>query len=110
LTLTPADLHLTGLVSEHGYEGRAHWLMFLFEVKPRLRRLPPPHREGEFGFFDAGAIAALPIPRTDAEQIWPLFWRHRGGFFSAHCHCLRQGRHRWLTEESSKRHGSTSSR
>ena len=35
LALTPADLHLTGLVSEHGYEGREHWLMFLFEVKPR---------------------------------------------------------------------------
>ncbi|MGA2177262.1 MAG: NUDIX hydrolase [Verrucomicrobiota bacterium] len=108
LTLTPGDLHLTGLVSEHGFEGRAHWLMFLFEVKPRLERLPPPHREGEFGFFDAGAIAALEIPRTDAEQIWPLFWRHRGGFFAAHCHCQLDGSNRWEVEESTTFNGSSS--
>jgi 8-oxo-dGTP diphosphatase len=100
LDLAPGDLHLTGIVSEHGYEGTAHWLMFLFEVKPRLERLPPPHREGEFAFFEPGEIAALKIPRTDAEQIWPLFWRHRGGFFAAHCRCLADGRNDWTAEES----------
>jgi 8-oxo-dGTP diphosphatase len=100
LSLKPADLHLTGLVSEYGYEGREHWLMFLFEVLPRLEKLPPPHREGEFGFFDAKAMGALRIPRTDAEQIWPLFWRHRGGFFAAHCHCLADGNTRWVVEET----------
>jgi 8-oxo-dGTP diphosphatase len=102
LSLAPDDVHLTGIVSEHGYEGRAHWLMFLFEVKPRLERLPPPHREGEFAFFEPGEIAALAIPRTDAEQIWPLFWRHRGGFFAAHCHCRAGGENEWKLEESSK--------
>jgi 8-oxo-dGTP diphosphatase len=99
LTLTPSDLHLTGLVSEHGYEDREHWLMFLFEVRPRLDLLPPPHREGQFAFFDPGAIPGLEIPRTDAEQIWPLFWRHRRGFFAAHCHCLPGGATRWTVEE-----------
>ena len=73
--------------------------MFLFEVKPRLDRLPPPHREGEFAFFERGRIAALPIPRTDAEQLWPLFWRHRGGFFAAHCRCLADGGNDWKMEE-----------
>jgi len=100
LKLRPADLHLTGLVSEHGYQGQAHWLMFLFEVRPRLAALPPPHREGEFAFFSPAIIPSLPIPQSDAEQIWPLFWRHRGGFFSAHCLCLAQGRNRWTLEES----------
>jgi 8-oxo-dGTP diphosphatase len=99
MRLQPGDLHLTGMVSEHGYEGQAHWLMFLFEVKPRLQELPPPHREGEFAFFDVNEIAALNIPRTDAEQIWPLFWRHRGGFFAAHCRCLEPGRNQWEIEE-----------
>jgi 8-oxo-dGTP diphosphatase len=101
MPLTPRDLHLTGLVSECGYEGNAHWLMFLFEVKPRLQNLPPPIQEGEFQFFDAAAIPSLNIPKTDAEQIWPLFWKHRGGFFSAHCRCL-YGEHRWSIMESSK--------
>ncbi len=37
LALSPADLHLTGLASEHGYQGQSHWLMFLFEVKRKLQ-------------------------------------------------------------------------
>jgi len=100
LALQPKDLRLVGIVSEHGYENQGHWLMFLFEVKPRLRLLPPPHAEGRFAFFPAGEIASLPIPQTDAEQIWPLFWKHRQGFFAAHCHCRSDGRGEWTLEET----------
>jgi 8-oxo-dGTP diphosphatase len=100
LSLQPTDLHLVGIVSEHGYEGQAHWLMFLFEVKPRLRALPPPHPEGVFAFFPRERIASLPIPKTDAEQIWPLFWKHRAGFFAAHCRCQTDGSQEWTMEES----------
>jgi 8-oxo-dGTP diphosphatase len=99
LSLQPADLHLAGLISEHGYEGHAHWLMFLFEVKPRLSQLPPPIAEGRFQFFPPGEIASLRVPQTDREQIWPLFWKHRGGFFAAHCHCHADGRNTWTVEE-----------
>jgi 8-oxo-dGTP diphosphatase len=98
--LQPADLRLAGIVSEHGYEGQAHWLMFLFEVKPRLTKLPPAHAEGAFAFFAANDLANLALPRTDREQIWPLFWRHRQGFFAAHCHCHADGRQEWNLEES----------
>ncbi len=101
LVLQPSDLHLTGLISEYGYAGQAHWLMFLFEIKPRLTTLPPPHREGEFGFFSPAALAGLALPQTDREQVWPLFWRYRGGFFAAHCHCFPDGRNEWTLEESS---------
>ena len=100
LVLAPTDLHLTGLVSEHGYQGNAHWLMFLFEVRPRLTTLPPPHREGRFAFFPRTKIEALSLPQTDRERIWPLFWEHRGGFFAAHCHCFADGRNEWSLEES----------
>jgi 8-oxo-dGTP diphosphatase len=100
LKLQPADLHLAGIISEHGYEGQAHWLMFLFEIKPRLKRLPPRHREGRFAFFPADRLASLALPQTDRELIWPLFWRHRGGFFAAHCHCHPDGRNEWTLEES----------
>src|SRR5436305_1784927 len=67
LTLSPADLHLTGIISEHGYQGQAHWLMFLFEVKRRLTTLPPPHREGRFSFFAQAKLAELRLPQTDVE-------------------------------------------
>jgi 8-oxo-dGTP diphosphatase len=100
LALAPADLHLTGLVSEHGYEGNAHWLMFLFEIRPRLATLPPPHREGRFAFFPKAKLEALPLPQTDRDRIWPLFWEHRGGFFAVHCHCFPDGHNEWTVEES----------
>lgn len=100
LALSPDQLHLTGLVSEHGYQGNAHWLMFLFEVRPRLVAAPPPHREGEFTFFPRAQLEALELPATDREQIWPLFWRHRGGFFAAHCRCHAGGNNVWIEEES----------
>ena len=100
LKVSPDDLHLTGLVSEHGYEGQAHWLMFLFEIKPRLKSLPLPHREGRFEFFAPDQLPALKLPQTDREQVWPLFWRHRGGFFAAHCHCHADGRNEWRLEAS----------
>jgi len=101
LTLAPTNLHLTGLISEHGYQGNAHWLMFLFEVKPRLTVVPPPHREGTFQFFARSALPSLALPETDRESIWPWFWQHRGGFFAAHCHCHEGGRNEWGLEESS---------
>ena len=100
LKLAPADLHLAGIISEHGYAGQAHWLMFLFEVHPRLAALPPPIREGRFAFVPRAQLANLKIPPTDREQIWPLFWKHRGGFFAAHCHCHTDGRNDWTVEEA----------
>lgn len=101
LSLRPSDLHLTGLVSELGYQGQSHWLMFLFEVKKRLAALPPPHREGRFQFFPRAALAWAKLPQTDREKIWPWFWQHRGGFFAAHCHCHPDGRNEWTLEASS---------
>ncbi len=101
LTIHPPELHLTGVVSEHGYQGQGHWLMFLFELKRRLRSLPPAHREGRFQFFPRDTLGQLELPQTDRERIWPWFWEHRGGFFAAHCHCHADGRNEWTLEHSS---------
>ena len=98
--VSTGDFHLTGVVSERGYEGQAHWLMFLFELRRRLKELPPTHPEGEFRFFPRRELDVLPLPQTDREQIWPLFWKHRGAFFAAHCHCRAGGRNEWIIEES----------
>ena len=100
LTVNPKDLHLTGIVSEHAYAGQAHWLIFLFEVKHRLDECPPKHREGAFNFFSRDRINSLNIPQTDRDIIWPLFWRHRGGFFAAHWEWRPDGTTHWTTEES----------
>jgi 8-oxo-dGTP diphosphatase len=100
LGITPADLHLLGIISEVGYEGQAHWLMFLFEVTRRVQEVPAPHSEGRFAFFTRNAIDHLGIPRTDREHIWPLVWKYRGGFFAAHCRSDLHGQDQWLIEES----------
>lgn len=93
-------LHLAGIVSEYGYQGQSHWLMFLFEVKRKLSTLPPPHREGRFEFFPTQSIPQLKLPQTDRERIWPWFWQYRHGFFAAHCHCLEDGANDWTLEEA----------
>ena len=100
LEILPKDLHLTGLISESGYEGNNHWYIFLFEIKQRLLKLPNPCDEGKFKFFTVNEIEQLDIPRTDREQIWPLFQKHRGGFFSGHFHCLDGDAFNWTLEES----------
>jgi 8-oxo-dGTP diphosphatase len=100
LQLAPTDLHLAGLISEHGYQGQTHWLMFLFEIKVKLKSLPPVHAEGRFEFFPREKISSLKIPQMDREQIWPWFWQYRGGFFAAHCHCCADGRNDWTLEET----------
>jgi 8-oxo-dGTP diphosphatase len=100
IEIRATDLHLTGLVSEHGYQGQTHWLMFLLEVKTKLKSLPQPHSEGRFQFFTRAALDGLKLPQTDREQIWPWFWQYRGGFFAAHCHCHPDGRNDWTLEEA----------
>jgi 8-oxo-dGTP diphosphatase len=100
LEFLPGLFHLTGLVSEHAYQGEAHWLMFLFELRTRLTVLPPVHAEGRFNFFPRASLDSLPMPATDREFIWPLFWQHRGGFFSAHCATRSDGSSQWQLEES----------
>jgi 8-oxo-dGTP diphosphatase len=104
LSLQANELHLTGIVSEHGYEGEAHWLMFLFEITVSIPELPPEHDEGTFHFADRAELETLPLPRTDREQIWPLFRQHRGGFFSAHCHCTKGAPNQWTLEQSNPAH------
>ncbi len=94
------DLHLTGIVSEHGYAGQAHWLMFLFEVKQRINATPPTISEGRFKFFSRAELDGLTLPQTDREMVWPLFWRHRGAFFTAHCRCGDNGQNEWTLEHS----------
>ena len=100
LIVQPRDLHLTGIITEQHHSGRNHWLMFLFELNWKLRETPADHREGRFEFVHRERLAALKVPDTDREQIWPLFWKYRGGFFAARCFVAHDGKHTWTLEET----------
>lgn len=101
LELTPADLHLTGIVTETGYQDQTHWLMFLYEVtRPvevgRVRRME--FGEGRLEWHSFEQIErALPIPETDRRVIYPLLRRFHGRFFHAHIDC-RGGGCEWRLE------------
>ena len=73
LILGEKDLELFGYVSEKGYEGTGHWLMFLFDCKKPISQLPESFDEGSFAFFERDEIKLLSIPESDHELIWPYY-------------------------------------
>jgi 8-oxo-dGTP diphosphatase len=87
LSLSAGQLHLTGIVSETGYQGEGHWLMFLYEATAAIEHAAGEMDEGRLEWHDPADLDRLPIPETDRRVIWPLFWANRGGFFMAHIDC-----------------------
>jgi 8-oxo-dGTP diphosphatase len=91
----PLDrLHLLGLISERNFEGRGHWLLFLYRVLGPVEVPAQDIREGRLEWFRPDQIEALPLPETDRRIIWPLIREHdaptphaRPGFFTVHIDC-----------------------
>lgn len=104
----PDDMvRLTGVVSETAYQGETHWLIFLFEVMRPVGHeeiVDMSFDEGELEWVPHERIEALAIPETDRKIMWPLAQQHRGGFFMVHIDC-RDGKLRWLVQESMTAHG-----
>ena len=116
----PIDrLHLIGLVSECEFEGRGHWLMFIYRVLGPVWVEPREMDEGRLDWFRREEIDALPIPDSDRRIIWPLMRRaesserapgvsqgaasgpakkSRPGFFAVHIDC-RNGGMEWAVEQ-----------
>ena len=88
LGLDEEDLHLFCMISEKGYEGKTHWLMFLFDCLKPLEMLPEVIPEGRFGFFKESELDTLPIPDTDRKLLWPIYLNDRGGFTALRANCF----------------------
>ncbi len=89
VTLNHDQIHLTGIVSETSYQNQTHWLMFLYEVKIPISLKNMQCNEGKLEWFSKADLSKLDIPETDKTIIWPLFWKHRGGFFATHIDCTQ---------------------
>ncbi len=87
LELDFADIHLTGLVSERGFGGETHWLMFLYEVVRPVTVKRMEFREGTLEWHDFDEVENLPIPETDRQVILPLLRKYHGRFFHVHIDC-----------------------
>lgn len=81
LRVAEKDLHLFSMISERGYEGSAHWLMFLFDCKKRIPSLPRDIDEGAFSLFDFAEIKGgkIKIPETDRVLLWDIWEKYRDG-------------------------------
>lgn len=91
LALADEELHCFGYIAEKSYEGSGHWLMFLFDCKTRIARLPPDIDEGRFAFFTRNAIDTLPIPETDRTLLWPYHDRFAHEFIGLRADCHPSG-------------------
>lgn len=113
LKIHPDLVRLTGIVSERGYEGQTHWLIFLFEVLRPIGRdeVKLMHfDEGRLEWVDVAKVNQLPIPETDRKFMWPLVQEHRGGFFMVHIDCRVQPMVWTVTETSKRQNVETSKR
>lgn len=88
-------LHLLGLISESAFEGRGHWLLFLYRVLGPVEVKPHDMPEGRLEWFRPDEIDSLPLPDSDRKIIWPLSRRHERsgpgglpGFFAVHIDCV----------------------
>ncbi len=100
LVITEKDLHLFGMVSERGYEGAGHWLMFLFTCRKNISSLPAEISEGRFEFFTREAINGIEIPETDRTLLWPVWDKHRTSFLAYRAECDPSKALRVTEEES----------
>jgi 8-oxo-dGTP diphosphatase len=87
LTISPADLHLFAMIAEKNYEDRCHWLMFLFDCRKPLERLPPPISEGSFAFFKESEIEGLDLPETDRQSLWKIYFKSHNDFVALRADC-----------------------
>lgn len=87
LHLKDGDLHLFSMIAEKNYEDRMHWLMFLFDCKVTVDQLPPAMNEGIFAFHRPDELNRLPIPATDRESLWPVYFHHREDFVALRANC-----------------------
>lgn len=72
------DLVLRSILSEKDYEGTGHWLMFVFQVTPPLRQLPPEIEEGEFRFFDRCEMQNVEMPALDRDILFGRILANEG--------------------------------
>ncbi|MDZ4831151.1 MAG: NUDIX domain-containing protein [Phycisphaerae bacterium] len=92
LLLRADELRLAGIVSEKAYQGKHHWLIFLFEVTRPIQSgeiTRTVFDEGTLEWHAVDDVDRLPIPETDKRVMWPNVKKHRGGFFMVHIDCAQ---------------------
>lgn len=88
LKVSEKDLHLFAMISEKSYEGTGHWLMFLFDCHRPIQNLPAVIEEGKFSFFAPDRIKEIPVPETDRNSLWDIYFNYRQHFVAMRANCI----------------------
>ena len=92
LDIDPDDIRLIGMVSEAGYEGDGHWLLFCFRVTRPIGTSEIPvyeFEEGTLVWVAPDAIESLNLPESDRTVLWPMVRTHSDTVFVAHIDCCQ---------------------
>ncbi len=87
IELAESDLHLFCMAAEKAYEGKGHWLMFLFDCRKPIESLPSSFDEGKFALHSRSEIDDLPIPETDRTGLWRIYDEHHNDFVALKVDC-----------------------
>ncbi len=105
LDLPLERLHLLGMVAETAFEGKGHWLMFVYQVLGTVWVEPHDMREGRLDWYTREEMMKLDIPETDRKVILPLMRKAerqtangKPGFFSVHIDC-RETEMKWTIDQ-----------
>ncbi len=109
-------LHLGGLISEAGFEGTGHWLLFYYRVLGAVEVQAGPMDEGELVWHRPEELESLALPESDRRVIWPLVKRGEPtkagaggsgalpGFFAVHIDCTGEEM-TWVVEQEEPARG-----
>lgn len=105
LDLPLERLHLLGMVAETAFEGRGHWLMFVYQVLGTVWVEPHEMREGRLDWYTREEMMKLDLPETDRKVILPAMRKAERqtaggapGFFSLHIDC-REKEMKWTIDQ-----------
>ncbi|MCU0372210.1 MAG: NUDIX hydrolase [Ignavibacteria bacterium] len=87
ITSKTSDWKLLGIITEKNYPHIGNIMLFLFEYKKLLNKLPPDFNEGRFRFVPENEILQSEIPETDKLYIWKFVLNKDNGFFSVSIDC-----------------------
>lgn len=87
IQLSEKDLHLFCMAAEKAYEGKGHWLMFLFDCSKPIEELPIAIDEGSFAFYSREEIDSLAIPETDRQGLWEIYDKFHKQFVALKVDC-----------------------
>jgi 8-oxo-dGTP diphosphatase len=84
------DWILRGIVTERSYPNIGNIMLFAFEYKNSISKIPEDSIEGSFSFVNPKNIYKLNIPETDKLYIWEFVLGSSKELFSIHIDCSKE--------------------